>query len=186
MYSIEILVQEHKFIIELTTILRKECVNILNGKEIDFEKFDNMIYFIKNFADKYHHQKEEKILFRVMMDTMPPIATQLIRGGMMVEHDLGRMHVKSIVDSLEGYKKNPTDELKLEIIANAVCYCNLLSRHIEKEDTAVYTFAERSLSAINLEIIEKETQNHENIKENIEIRSKCIKILEELKEKNND
>ncbi len=185
MYSIEILVQEHKLILELTDIIRKECVKILNGKEIDFELFDNIIYFTKNFADKYHHQKEEKILFRVMMESLPPVATQLIRGGMMVEHDLGRFHVKSIVEALQEYKKNPTDELKLEIISNAICYSNLLSRHIGKEDAAVYTFAERSLTKENLEIVEKETHEHENKKENIEIRSKCIKILEGLKEKNN-
>lgn len=185
MYSIEILEQEHQLIIELTNIIKQECVKILNTKEIDTQMFEDIIYFTKNFADKYHHQKEEKILFRVMMETLPPIATQLIRGGMMVEHDLGRMHVKLIVDALEAYKQTPTDELKLEIVSNAVCYSNLLARHIEKEDNTVYTFAARSLTEENLAIVEKETAEHENNKENIEIRTKCLNILNELKEKNN-
>jgi hemerythrin-like domain-containing protein len=186
MYSIDILVKEHELIIDITNILKKECVEILKGKEVDTDLFEQIIYFVKNFADKYHHQKEEKILFRVMMDTLPPVATQLIRGGMMVEHDLGRMHVSLIVEALEEYKQNPSDELKLEIIANAVSYCNLLARHIGKEDAAVYTFAERALTKENLEIVENETHEHEENEENIKIRNKCLNILKELKERNND
>ena len=185
MYSIDILVEEHKSIIALTEELRKECTNILNGKEIDTDYFEKAVFFARNFGDKYHHQKEEKILFRDMMEKLGPVATQLIRGGMMVEHDFGRLYIGSIADAVEEYKKNPDDALKLDIIANAVGYGNLLTRHIDKEDNAVYTFAERSLSDEDKKTVNDETLLHEEDKNNIEIRRKCLAILEELKGKNN-
>lgn len=185
MYSIEILMKEHESIIDFTNQLKAMSLAILRGDEVQVEDFKKAIFFSKNFADKYHHQKEENILFRVMMDTLDPVATQLIRGGMMVEHDFGRLHVKTILESVEKYETNPSDELKLDIISNAICYGNLLARHIAKEDEAVYQYAVRALSNENKIIVEEETLSHEENEENKELYKKCLAILDELKEKYN-
>ncbi|MBK5201071.1 MAG: hemerythrin domain-containing protein [Spirochaetaceae bacterium] len=185
MYSIDILIKEHEIIIDFTNQLKAMSLSILRGNEVEVEDFKKAIYFSKNFADKYHHQKEEKILFRVMMETLPPVATQLIRGGMMVEHDLGRLHVKTILEAVEKYEKIPSDELKLDIIANSICYGALLARHIDKEDEAVYQFAIRSLSEENMKIVENETHAHENNEQNKEVYKNCLAILQELKDKYN-
>jgi hemerythrin-like domain-containing protein len=177
--------EEHEIIIDFTNQLKAMSLSILRGNEVSVVDFKKAIYFSKNFADKYHHQKEEKILFRVMMDTLPPIATQLIRGGMMIEHDLGRLHAKTILEAVEEYEKNPSDELKLDIIANSICYGALLARHIDKEDAAVYQFAIRSLSEDNMKIVEDETHAHEDNEQNKEVYKNCLAILQELKDKYN-
>lgn len=185
MYSIDILIKEHEFIIEFTNQLKAMSLCIFRKNKVDVEDFKKAIYFSKNFADKYHHQKEEKILFKVMMDTLPPVATQLIRGGMMVEHDLGRLYVKTILEAIEKYEKEPSDELKLDIIANSICYSDLLARHIAKEDEAVYQFGIRTLSYGNKKIIDEKTHTHENNEKNKKIYRNCLTILQELKDKYN-
>lgn len=53
--------------------------------ELVQETLRECIDFGRNYADKHHHGKEEKILFRIMMENMGPVADKLIRNGMLVE-----------------------------------------------------------------------------------------------------
>ena len=186
MYGIDILVKEHEVILEYTKVLRTECTNILNGKEVDLDFFKKGIFFTRNFADKYHHQKEEEILFAIMMEKLGPLATQLIRGGMMVEHDLGRLHAKTMIAAVEDLEKDPSNsDAKLELISNAVCYGDLLARHIDKENAAVYQFAIRSLDADSVKKVNEETLTHEDNEDNKAVLKICMGYLAELKEKIN-
>ena len=67
MYGIDLLVQEHKNIIAYTEFMRRLCCDILEGKEVDINAFRECVDFGRNYADKHHHGKEEKILFRHML-----------------------------------------------------------------------------------------------------------------------
>ena len=93
MTGIDLLVEEHKNIIRFTEVLKKICCNIIQGQEADTVLLRQCIEFGRNYADKHHHGKEEKILFRIMQDSLGTTAQKLIRNGMLVEHDLGRYHV---------------------------------------------------------------------------------------------
>ena len=161
MYGIELLVKEHENIIEFTKMIRRECTAILEGKEVDVTFFREAIEFGRNYADKQHHGKEEKILFRIMLEELGTLAEKLIRQGMLVEHDLGRYHVRELESALNRYEETPSTDDKLEIITNAMGYVSLLTRHIEKEDSVVYTFAERSLSDELKEKVNQETREFE-------------------------
>ncbi|MNL54685.1 hypothetical protein D3C87_1780360 [compost metagenome] len=80
------------------------------------------------------------------MENLGSVAENLIRYGMYVEHDLGRFYVSEIEKSIYCYEKDKKVEDKLRIISFGEAYCNLLKRHIEKEDNVVYPYAERSLT----------------------------------------
>lgn len=56
----KILSDEHKNILRLTKLIEKECES---GENINKDFFIKAIYFIRNYADKFHHAKEEDILF---------------------------------------------------------------------------------------------------------------------------
>ena len=99
---------------------------------------------------------------------------------MLVEHDLGRLYIRQLVEALEKMK-NGDKEAKLDVIANAISYTHLLARHIDKEDRVIYKFAERELSAEVLETINMECENFEF--KNKEIKNKYVLILEELENK---
>ncbi|MDP0493893.1 MAG: hemerythrin domain-containing protein [Fusobacterium sp. JB021] len=180
MYGIDLLVEEHNNILRMKNAIRKICIKILEGDNLNIDKFEKIIDFGKNYADKHHHQKEEKILFKVMIEKLGPVANTLIKNGMLVEHDLGRLHMMQLVDATNKYKKNPKTEYKMDIIFNALAYGDLLQRHIDKENIAAYNYADRVLCKEDKIFINKETEILENEASKNKFQKKYLKILEEI------
>lgn len=161
MYGIDLLIEEHKNILRFTDLMNQLCCQIIDGHEPNVVVFSEGIAFARNYADKHHHGKEEKILFRVMQEKLGSVAEKLIQHGMLVEHDLGRYHITELESALDSYKKNPSTQGKLSIITHASAYADLLKRHIEKEDSVVYSFADRMLTKEDKKLIDEETQGVE-------------------------
>lgn len=180
MKAIEIMNEEHKYILRMLQVIRKCCFKILNNEEVIYEDFDNIIDFIRNYADNHHHKKEEKILFIKMVEELGEAAEKAVNHGMLVEHDLGRLHVRELVSALEKVKAGE-EEAKLDVIANAISYTHLLMRHIDKEDRVIYKFAERNLNDEVMKFIDDECENYEI--NNEEIKNKYISILEDLEKR---
>lgn len=182
MNSVDLMIEEHKNITRMLKVVRKACYKILQGEEICFEDFEKMIDFIRNYADSHHHGKEEKILFKEMVSNLGDIGNTLINHGMVVEHNLGRLYISQLSDALERVKIGD-EESKLDVIANAVGYADLLTRHIQKEDEVVYTFATRKLSSEVLDDVNKRTREFEQKAEKEGIQSFYKGLLEELENK---
>ncbi len=161
MYGIDILIDEHKNITRFTQLLVDLCCRIIDGNEPEIEVFQEGVAFARNYADKHHHGKEEKILFRVMQEKLGTVAEKLIQHGMLVEHDLGRYHITELESALERYLIQPSTIEKLSIITHATGYADLLKRHIEKEDSVVFSFAERMLSTEDKQLVNQETEAFE-------------------------
>ncbi len=182
MNGIELMVEVHKNITRMLNVVRKACFGILNGKDINFDDFKIIIEFIRNYADKNHHGKEEVILFNKMVDEIGGPAEKLVKNGMLVEHDLGRLFVKELEEALEKVKDG-NEESKLDVIANAISYTHLLTRHIDKENNVVYTFAERELKKDTMDVVNKECANYEKQMEDSKIVENNLKNLEILEKK---
>ncbi|MBQ3422208.1 MAG: hemerythrin domain-containing protein [Romboutsia sp.] len=173
MNGIDLLIQEHKNVSRMLLVIRKVCFKFMETNEIDYEDFDKIINFIRNFADGHHHNKEEIFLFNKMVEHLGQAGKNAITHGMLVEHDLGRLYIKNLIEALENYK-NDNKEAKLDIIANAISYATLLENHIHKEDNIIFNFAKRGLSKELLELVDKECMEYEQnytelIKENMDI-----------------
>ena len=129
--------EEHKKILKVIDALLNECDSLKNGKEINKAFFIGAIDFIKNFADKFHHAKEEDILFKEFNKCAN-------RGGvhcnpieqMINEHNEGRNYVKKMEESLN---KNG----KERVVENARGYAQLLRDHIFKEDNILYPMVDQ-------------------------------------------
>ncbi len=180
MNAIELMMDEHKNIKEMLRVVRKACFSVLEGEEVNYEDFYNMIHFIRNYADSHHHKKEEIMLFNRMVDEIGETAEKVVKYGMLVEHDLGRLYVTNLNEALEALK-NGNAEAKLDVIANAVSYTNLLERHIHKEDNVIYKFAQRELKKETVDIINEECVSFED--ENNNVKDENLEILKNLKEK---
>lgn len=177
--SIEIMKQEHEEIRRMLKIVRKACNRILQGEPINFEHFEMIIDFIINYADSHHHGKEEKFLFAEMENRLGSLGIKLIRNGMYVEHDLGRLYIKELGEVLERVKQGD-EESKLDVIANAISYTHLLERHIAKENEVVYSFGESKLPAEVLETINQQTILFEGEAARQGIQIKYLKMLKSL------
>lgn len=180
MNSIDLMVQEHENILSLVAIIRNACCRVLEGDSVKVNDFRDMITFARTYADKHHHGKEEKILFREMMDRLGPTAVNLIQHGMYVEHDMGRFHIGELEKALERYEAAQNTIDKLEILVNAVAWANLLQRHIDKENKVVYTFASRSFDDNVLRSIDDEVESFEKQAEEEGVQGTSLKLLKEL------
>lgn len=184
MNSIQLMMDEHQNILRMLAVVRKACLKVLHGEEICYDDFHQMIDFIRNYADKHHHGKEEKILFHEMVQHLGPLGNKLITHGMLVEHDSGRLFISELENAL-GRVKEGSDESRLDVIANAIGYTDLLKRHIEKEDAVVYTFAARQLSAEVMDKVEIDTIQFETEAVEKGIPSYYLNLLHQLENKYN-
>ena len=177
MTAIEVMNNEHKNISGMLKIVRVCCFKILKDEKVNYDDFDKILEFIVEYADKHHHKKEENILFDKMVKYLGATAEKVVKTGMLVEHDLGRLYIKDFTRVLENVK-NGDEESKLDLISNAISYTHLLERHIDKEDRVIYKYAERELEASILDLVNEECVEFE-VKNN-DIKEKSIDILEEL------
>ncbi len=160
--------EEHKNILRFVAMIREEAVS----KNFDPKFWDKTVFFIQNYADKFHHAKEEEILF-------PEINRQEEEGKMhcnpvaqmLYEHELGRGFVKEMKEGLaEGDKS--------KIISKAMNYSQLLEEHIFKEDQILYPMAEEAIGESDWKkIIERFGEVNAKLKST---EQKCLMILKEM------
>lgn len=180
MYGIELLVEEHKNILRFCASMRSMCCGLLGGSKVDTALIRECAAFGKNYADKHHHGKEEQVLFKKMTDKLGPVADKLIRNGMLVEHDLGRLHMSELLAAADRYDQDPSLSNALDIITNAAGYATLLGRHIGKEDEVVYTFAQRALSQEDKDWVDEETKVFEADEDKNQAREHFLGWLEDF------
>ncbi len=182
MEGIDLMVREHEYITRMLKVVRRACMQIMNGRDINYDDFGQIIGFIREYADKHHHNKEEKLLFTRMVEEGGDTAVKLVKHGMLVEHDLGRMYVRDLEDSLSRVKSGD-NEAKVDVIANAISYTHLLEKHIEKENNAAYTYAVRQLPEETLRKIDEECKAYESESAKDHVQDRYIGILKELENK---
>ena len=136
MNAIEIMMEEHNHIRRMLKVVRKACFKVLKDEDVNYDDFYSIISFIRNYADGHHHNKEEIMLFNRMVENLGVLGEKTIKYGMLVEHDLGRLYVKNLEEALKKLKEGD-EEAKLDIIANAISYTDLLTRHADKEDNVI-------------------------------------------------
>ncbi len=137
------LVDEHKLILRMITLLEKNAALTAAGQYSNWQFYLDGVDFIRNYADRFHHAKEEDVLFEALITNGMPRANSPI-AAMLMEHDQGRAYVgameKAAQEALVGQSGRES------IIAeNALAYAELLREHISKEDDILYPLAERVL-----------------------------------------
>ena len=140
----EQLKEEHKAIKLMLRILDRVCEKLESGEEVNLEHLEKIVEFIKVFADKCHHGKEEDLLFPAMEEAGIPKEGGPI-GVMLTEHNLGRNYVKDLSDAVTKYKAGDR-QVASKIVENARNYVGLLTPHINKEDNILYMMADMHLS----------------------------------------
>ena len=75
---------DHQKILAFVNELEQRLIEFMEANIFDYEQMKRDILFIREFADKEHHQREEKILFRYMIEYLGKVAENLVRHGMIV------------------------------------------------------------------------------------------------------
>lgn len=182
MESIKIMVEEHENIRRMLKVIRKLCYSVMTNSDLDIADLPRIIDFVRTYADKHHHGKEEDILFETMNKEIEKLAKSGAITGMYIEHDMGRLYMGNLEKAINRFKSGD-DESRLDIIANAISYTDLLDRHIEKENTVMYRFAENMLNDSSKAFIEEECKKVETSATEAGLQKKYIGLIEELEKK---
>jgi hemerythrin-like domain-containing protein len=141
----QILKDEHRVIERVLAVLRRAAATLEAGETVDPSVFDRAIDFVRNFADRFHHAKEEDALFTTMAAHGIPHRQGPI-GVMLAEHDQSRAHVRAMAEALEKYRSGDT-KAGNALAEHARAYADLLSAHIYKEDNILYPMGDKVMPA---------------------------------------
>ena len=183
MNGIELMINEHKYIVRMLNVMRVACLDVLNNDEVDYELFRDCIDFVRNFADKHHHGKEENFLFEILTEELGKELVEAPLSGMYSEHDLGRLFIRTLEEALNRHEAGEDDNARLDIIANAIGYTDLLKRHIQKEDNALFMFAQRHLKPETLKRFDGMVQEYEDRQESLDAIAKYTKMVSDFENK---
>lgn len=128
---------EHEAILNVFGIMDKAFSRDTkeDGAVLDFG--NEVVYFLKIFADKCHHGKEEGYLFTELSNKGVKNEDGPI-GVMLMEHQQGREYIAQMSKSLDA------KDLGSFKIA-AVQYRDLLRKHITKENNVLFVMADSLL-----------------------------------------
>ena len=148
------LMNEHEAILSAIKILERMMVAIEKAPSVDTNDIHNFIGFLKEFADKCHHGKEEGLLFPALVgagvqDKGGPI------GVMLADHAQGRKLIRDMEASLS------PDVDRVKLAQSAGAYATLLRNHIQKENTFLFPMTERVLTETQLEKLYEGFEEHE-------------------------
>jgi len=180
MMIIEQLKEEHQAISLMLKIMGAVCKKLEDGEDVSKDDLNDMVKFIKEFADKSHHLKEEDLLFPAMEEVGIPREGGPI-GVMLTEHTMGRDFVKGLSNGIEEYANGNANAVN-QIIENARNYASLLSNHINKEDNILYPMAEMHISKEKQDELLKEFERVNSEKIGLDKQKELIAILHNLKD----
>ena len=131
---------EHRLIERLLNLMAREFKRIKDNMDVDPEFafvdpvfIDTAVDFIRTYADRCHHGKEEDILFKALAaKDLSPEHRQTM-DDLIQEHAWAREATASLVKAKEGYlleKPGALDDL-MEHLEKLV---DFYPRHIDKED----------------------------------------------------
>jgi hemerythrin-like domain-containing protein len=176
MDPIEKLMDEHRNILKGIDLLSRNAGRLEKGEKVDPRFFTGAVEFIRNYADKYHHAKEEDILFVRMEKAGFPAQGGPI-GVMLSEHGQGRQYVAGLEKANERYITGDSAAAG-DIVEYARGYAYLLKNHIAKEDSILYPMARDVLGGKGIEAMIPEFDRVEKEKAGTEEKYKAL--LEEL------
>ncbi len=135
------LVDEHRLILRMITLLERNAPRTAAGDYTNWQFYLDGVDFIRNYADRFHHAKEEDVLFTALVNNGMPRENSPV-AAMLMEHDQGRTYVlgmeTAVRETLDGLPGREN-----VIAENALAYAALLRDHIAKEDDILYPLAER-------------------------------------------
>jgi hemerythrin-like domain-containing protein len=139
-----ILRREHEAILKMLDATEATAHKIEKGGMVPPETLVGLLEFLRLFADRCHHGKEEDLLFPKLGEkgfspNAGPVAV------MLYEHEQGRALIRKMVKASEACTAGNSEEAR-EWAAAAHDYVSLLRAHIDKENTVLFTMAEHMLS----------------------------------------
>ena len=169
------LVDEHAVIKRWLALIPTVVATLDLDSAADRQLVLDGVGFIRSYADRLHHAKEEDILFKYYDADRPIIKI------MLDDHEQGRTHARA---TEEGLRAGDRDKVAEHLLA----YRDLLAEHIKKEDEILYPWMDRDLSTNQVgelfgRFAEVDAQMVEISARNLEFVERAERYVREKKER---
>jgi hemerythrin-like domain-containing protein len=141
----DILSSEHRVIQQVIAALDAAADKVRAGEDVRPAFFLDAARFIRDFADGFHHAKEEQGLFEAMARNGMPVDGGPI-GVMLHEHVRGRELTAGLRDAAQRWADGDPG-MSEAVIGFAGAYAELLTNHIYMEDNIVFPMAASAIPA---------------------------------------
>jgi hemerythrin-like domain-containing protein len=141
---VEVLEAEHRVIQKMVAGMSVLADQFEGGELVDVPLLERIVVFLREFADRCHHGKEEALLFPALIRRGVPSHGCPI-GGLTMEHQKGRVMVGELADAIRGYAAGEPparEDLVKSLRALVAFYPN----HIWKEDYLLFPLAGKVLT----------------------------------------
>ena len=128
---------EHRLIERMLSAIKRALATIESKHEVDPVFVDIAVDFIRTYADRLHHGKEEDILFRELNKKLLNEIDRKIMKELIDEHVFGRQTTKALVEANTRYR-NGDDTALAEIADKLQTLTEFYPKHIEKEDKVFF------------------------------------------------
>lgn len=133
---------------------------------------------MKIFIDKFHHGKEEDLLFPAMQKAGVHREPGPI-GELMIDHIKGRSLAREMNLAAERYRKYDRGA-PARFVRSAKSYISLLGEHIRKEDEIYFPLAEKAISESQKKELWESFEEVEKKGDAPKEHASMLKILREL------
>lgn len=138
---------EHRLIEKMIGIIETEASEYKEGtKEINPAFIRAAVDFIRTYADRTHHGKEEDILFTTLSKKPMSDEHKAMMGELVKEHVYGRSVVGELVQATEAYTQGKKESMQT-ILTKLDELVAFYPKHIAKEDDVFFPQTESYLTS---------------------------------------
>ena len=128
---------EHRLIERMIFQIEDALAQIESTQKVNPLLVDNAVDFIRMYADRTHHGKEEDILFRDLRKRPLSAEDQRVMDELIQEHIFGRQTTKALVEANTRYRNGDASALA-DIAGKLRTLVEFYPKHIEKEDKVFF------------------------------------------------
>ena len=136
---------EHRLIEKMIAIIRDRTATMRRQNQADPVFIDTAVDFIRTYADRTHHGKEEDILFKILADKRMSASDTRMMQILVDDHKYGRKTVAELVEAKEQYLQGDTQALTV-ILDKLNALADFYPEHIRKEDEEFFPNSEAYLA----------------------------------------
>ena len=135
-----LLMIEHRLIERMINLIDGTLAEVESTGAIDPVFVDTAVDFIRFYADRTHHGKEEDILFQDLEKRQLSDDDQHLMQALIDEHKFGRQITYTLSEANKRYRNGDKPALT-DIIESLKTLVDFYPRHIEKEDKVFFPAA---------------------------------------------
>jgi len=135
-----LLMIEHRVIERMIAVINNRLAEIGQAGEIDPVFVDTAVDFIRTYADRTHHGKEEDILFRDLGGRPLSDEDRRVMEELIEEHTMARRTTKSVIEANARYRGGEGSALS-DLAAGLKTLVDFYPKHIAKEDKIFFPAA---------------------------------------------